>query len=612
MKLLSKAAAVLIAFTLAFTMMPGIGFSFAADQSADVELENSIIVNESQVQESDSNELDSGLNESTEPDARTEKRGEETSVCTVEKSMVFGTIDGDDEISQDEIKEYEINISNGHRIAKIFLNGVSVPRTNSYVQTLTLKFDGENIILNPESKDESIIKMIPCEDSKLVIRVTSYTDEFTIKSSISSVIGDSSTASPLKGGSITASKTVKYGDSATFSIKPGDGFKIKSVLVDGENVGAVSSYTFEKVTKTHTIKAVFKKTSFFIMLDAGHYGKWNRYNIPGVYYYESQMAWKLHNYLKESLEEYRNVVVNQTRANIDVVVDPYDRGLKAKGHDLFISLHSNAVDNAPAVDYPLVIKQYKATKKQTQLAVNMAECLYKTIGTVQRPQVWERTLSSSSTLNWDGVLRGSKKVNCNGILIEHSFHTNRHAAKWLYSEKNLKKLAQEEAAVIAEHYGLVKKDGTEQDNEPAPAPAPADTLKVPCKVKTTDELNVRSKPGTDGTIKGVIPKGAVYSIVRLSAGKKWGKLSCSNGGWVCLKYVKFVTGRVSDVKPYKIRSTIKGLNVRKGPGTSYDITSHIYSTTKYYTIDRESKTGKWGRLKGTTRWVSLAYVKRSY
>lgn len=40
-----------------------------------------------------------------------------------------------------------------------------------------------------------------------------------------------------------------------------------------------------------------------VCLDAGHYGKYNR--SPAVSsYYESDMTWKLHNYLKKELEAF--------------------------------------------------------------------------------------------------------------------------------------------------------------------------------------------------------------------------------------------------------------------------------------------------------------------
>ena len=67
------------------------------------------------------------------------------------------------------------------------------------------------------------------------------------------------TSSAGTGGSITASATVNYGSSKTFTITPNTGYKISDVKVDGTSVGAVSIYTFSNVTATHTISATFEK-----------------------------------------------------------------------------------------------------------------------------------------------------------------------------------------------------------------------------------------------------------------------------------------------------------------------------------------------------------------
>ena len=53
--------------------------------------------------------------------------------------------------------------------------------------------------------------------------------------------------------------TVKEGKSQTFEIVPEEGYEIESVYVDNENVGSVSSYTFEKVNSDHDIHVVFVK-----------------------------------------------------------------------------------------------------------------------------------------------------------------------------------------------------------------------------------------------------------------------------------------------------------------------------------------------------------------
>jgi len=62
-------------------------------------------------------------------------------------------------------------------------------------------------------------------------------------------------------GSITPSGTaqVNYGaNSATYAMTPADGYMIDKVLVDGINMGAISSYTFFNVTANHQISVTFK------------------------------------------------------------------------------------------------------------------------------------------------------------------------------------------------------------------------------------------------------------------------------------------------------------------------------------------------------------------
>lgn len=66
-------------------------------------------------------------------------------------------------------------------------------------------------------------------------------------------------ASANEGGSISPEGRVAVpaGGSETFTLVPGEGYRLAYVLVDGVNVGAVSSYTFENVREDHSIEAVF-------------------------------------------------------------------------------------------------------------------------------------------------------------------------------------------------------------------------------------------------------------------------------------------------------------------------------------------------------------------
>ena len=77
------------------------------------------------------------------------------------------------------------------------------------------------------------------------------------------------TAAAGEGGSITPAGevSVKEGASQTFAIAASEGYAIADVLVDGQSVGAVDSYTFENVTANHTIAALFTKTASDVQFD---------------------------------------------------------------------------------------------------------------------------------------------------------------------------------------------------------------------------------------------------------------------------------------------------------------------------------------------------------
>jgi hypothetical protein len=69
------------------------------------------------------------------------------------------------------------------------------------------------------------------------------------------------TATAGANGSITPSGDVivECGENQTFTITANPGFEIADVLVDGESVGAVASYTFEDVNEDHTIEVTFEE-----------------------------------------------------------------------------------------------------------------------------------------------------------------------------------------------------------------------------------------------------------------------------------------------------------------------------------------------------------------
>ena len=72
-----------------------------------------------------------------------------------------------------------------------------------------------------------------------------------------------------EGGSITPNGdvSVKEGASQTFAIAADNGYEIADVLVDGNSVGAVETYTFDEVKANHTITVSFNKTATGVEFD---------------------------------------------------------------------------------------------------------------------------------------------------------------------------------------------------------------------------------------------------------------------------------------------------------------------------------------------------------
>lgn len=272
-----------------------------------------------------------------------------------------------------------------------------------------------------------------------------------------------------------------------------------------------------------------------ICIDAGHYGKYNPSTVVSGYY-ESEFTWKFHLLLKAELEKY-GVTVVTTRANQKSDLGLQTRGKKSAGCDLFLSIHSNAcgVEN---VDYPLAC--CCVSGKADSLGQKLANTVAQVMGTRQNGRIIKKI--GNGNADWYGVLRGAALVGVPGILLEHSFHTNTKATKWLMNDTNLAAMAKAEAKTIAEHYGL------SVTNEPVTKPAePTAPTTTPSNATTTNylvrvicnALNVRSGPGTNNKVNAIIKKNEVYTIVAEQNG--WGKLK-SGAGWINLgaAYVKKV------------------------------------------------------------------------
>lgn len=196
-----------------------------------------------------------------------------------------------------------------------------------------------------------------------------------------------------------------------------------------------------------------------VCLDAGHAGKYNCSPVVPAFY-ESEINWKLHNLLAQKLQTY-GIKVIKTREDQGKDLDLTIRGKKAKNCDLFISLHVNAADNQNA-NYVLGVHMVddncgQIDEKSKKIAKLLADCVGDVMGA--KTQVWTKDSSIDRDGNgykddYYGVLRGAHSVGTAGVIIEHGFYTNKAQAEFLLIDSNLEKIAEAEAKVIADFFGI--------------------------------------------------------------------------------------------------------------------------------------------------------------
>lgn len=247
-----------------------------------------------------------------------------------------------------------------------------------------------------------------------------------------------------------------------------------------------------------------------VYLDAGHYGKYNRSPVVSEYY-ESEMTWKLHKFQEEELKKY-GITVALTRGSQWYDRDLISRGRASSGADLLISNHSNAASDA-SVDRPEAIYLVDDNcshidEASREIAGLLASVLQSTMQTVGAAKVYSKLSSTDrdgdgkKNDDYYGILYGAHQVGTPAIILEHSFHTNKRAAQWLLSDDNLRKLAMEEARVIAEWFGINVQNTTARADPAASfALSKAGAYKV---VSSDGTLNLRSGASTQKPIVEVL------------------------------------------------------------------------------------------------------------
>jgi len=147
---------------------------------------------------------------------------------------------GDVNVSEGDSKSFTMTPATGYKVAEVAVDGKSVGAVTTYTFT--------NVT------------------AAHVINVTfAELPKYTVK------------AAAGANGTITPSGdvTVYEGASRTFAINPSLGYEVEAVKVDGQSVGAVTTYTFLSVTANHEISVTFKETivsQYTITVSAGANG----------------------------------------------------------------------------------------------------------------------------------------------------------------------------------------------------------------------------------------------------------------------------------------------------------------------------------------------------
>ena len=340
----------------------------------------------------------------------------------------------------------------------------------------------------------------------------------------------------------------------------------------------------ESEDKTMANKKVIK-----IMLDAGHYGKYNR--SPAVNsYYESDFNFKFTLLLKAELEAL-GFVVGVTRTEQGKDLGLYYRGAASAGYDLFLSIHSNAVGSGvnDKVDYPVVITLLNDNATyiddvSRDIGNVLAKVIQETMDTNQPGRITQKRSSNDRDGDgiyndeWYGVLYGAKSVGTAACIVEHSFHTNTRSTNWLLNDANLKVLAKNEAKAIADYYGVT----ATEPSKPAVDPQPKEEVTIDTSVtgsleiiyKGADGVEIHNTPDFEegsrnrkhGPVGPATGKGTFFTVVGKTSN---GMYKLKSGLYITAneKYVKFTAKNIQ--KDYQVgdKVTVNGTLYGNGNGS---------------------------------------------
>ena len=117
-----------------------------------------------------------------------------------------------------------------------------------------VNWTSDNSTIFPTTTDKRVVFKMPA--SNLSLTANAIIKSFEITTNVDS------------NGTINPNTSVvNYGDSQTFDFIPNTGYKVKNVVIDGIDMGKISSYTFLNVVSKHTISVQFEKQTYVVTFD---------------------------------------------------------------------------------------------------------------------------------------------------------------------------------------------------------------------------------------------------------------------------------------------------------------------------------------------------------
>ena len=327
-----------------------------------------------------------------------------------------------------------------------------------------------------------------------------------------------------------------------------------------------------------------------IILDPGHVEGYNKGAVSG--YYEGTAMYHYAHLLADKLRA-AGMEVGVTRTKITDNPSLTARGKQAKGADMLVSLHSNAASSASANGVTVFYSIKRGGDKVHAAALSEGLAGLINGGTRDRGA---HTRKGSGDWDYYTVIQAAVAAGCPHVfLIEHGFHSNKKECTWLMQPANMEAMATLECGLLCDILGVKASGGTAQE----PASMGQKMVNTP-----GDTLNVRDEANAKGTKLGELAHGSTVEVYGL-ADNGWALIQQGSlRGWVNGKYL---VEPEKTFAPYIVRVTADALNIRKGPGTNYDVAGCVRDKGSYTIIGEQDG---WGRLKSGAGWISLAYTTK--